>query len=112
MKNLCLLSLLVFGIILPLRAQTPDLEKINTDAYLSMMDADNLLKEKKAAEALTFYQKSLEDYESIQRQDPTFKKSIVDYRIDLLSKKIAELIQELPDAQTVSPSLSDADLTA
>lgn len=112
MKLLRPLSLLLLSASLSLSGQTPDLEKINTEAYLSMMDADNLLKEKKAAEALSFYQKSLAEYERIRQADPNFKSTIVEYRIDLITRKIEDLKQELPDAQRVKPVVDEATLTA
>jgi|GEM_PF-1448844 len=93
--SLLLLSSLPF---LYLGAQTSTLEDINTEAYLSMMDADKLLEEAKPAEALGYYQKSLQAYQSLKTQDPTFKRQIVDYRIDLLQKKIAELKKQVPDS--------------
>lgn len=94
--SLLLLSSLPF---LYLGAQTSSLEDINTEAYLSMMDADKLLEEAKPAEALGYYQKSLQAYQLLKTQDPTFKRQIVDYRIDLLQEKIAGLKEQVPDAE-------------
>ncbi|MGA0368174.1 MAG: hypothetical protein ACO3N7_01845, partial [Kiritimatiellia bacterium] len=85
------LSLLVLPV-----TRAVSLEEINTEAYLAMMDADQLLAEDKAAEALAFYQKSLQAYQELKLQDPDFKTQIVDYRIDLLTRKISELTQQLP----------------
>jgi len=82
---------------LPLAAETASLEEINTEAYLSLMDADTLVEENKAEEALPFYKKSLQSYQEIKQKDPSFKPKIVAYRIDLITRKISELSQQLPE---------------
>lgn len=108
MKIILTLFISFFSALLPLSAQEPDLEDINTDAYLSMLDADKRMEEEKPQEALPLYQQALEAYKELNRRDPGFKTKIVSYRMDILTEKVESLTQSMPN-QPAGPARAESD---
>ncbi|MEX2608030.1 MAG: hypothetical protein WD708_11855 [Kiritimatiellia bacterium] len=108
MNYIPLLSFCFLFALTPLAAQQPDMEDLNTEAYLSMLDADKLLEEKKQAEALPLYQQALQAYQQLKSRDPEFKTRIVDYRIEVLTEKIDTLRNSLPAQEKVQPAPKEA----
>ncbi len=108
MNYFTLLSICSLFALTPLFAQQPDLEDLNTEAYLSMLDADNLLDQGKEAEALPLYRQALQEYEELKTRDPDFKTTIVEYRIEILTEKIDTLRKTLPAQARAQPLPAEA----
>lgn len=91
------LSIFFFMALTPLAARQPELEDLNTEAYLSMLDADKLLEAGKEEEALPLYRQALQSYRQLKSRDPDFKTTIVEYRIEILTERVASLRGTLPE---------------
>ena len=67
------------------------MEALSTEAFLSLMDGDQLLEAGNEDAALKKYQESRRKYLSVREQDETYKHRVVSYRLELLDEKISTL---------------------
>jgi len=71
--------------------EVESMEALSTEAFLSLMDGDQLLEAGNEDAALKKYQESRRKYLSVREQDETYKHRVVSYRLELLDEKISTL---------------------
>jgi len=93
------LLLLILLLAPPARAEDPEARL--SRAILALMDADQRLSENQRPAALALYEDALTHLKALQENDPDFKPRIVEFRLDYVAEKLAEL---RPSHSAVTPA--------
>ncbi|MCC5843575.1 MAG: hypothetical protein JJU05_04920 [Verrucomicrobia bacterium] len=112
MKTRHLLLILIFSLSgLNLFAENDSLENMLSQAVIALMDGDEQAAQGNAPAAAALYEQALELLRGIQESDPAFNTNIVEFRIENLEEKLAEISPETGPAEQpsrVTPDVQDS----
>jgi len=108
MKTRHLLLILLFFLSgLNLLAENDSLENMLSQAVITLMDGDEQAEQGNKPAATALYEQALELLRRIQESDPAFNTNIVEFRIENLEEKLADISPETGPAEPPSRATTD-----